>query len=138
METINIVKRILSKLDIDIKVSDTEFKPIRDVLRESWYVDKLIKLGYKNCIHLDLGNSFIAILDDDTLMTGRNCMIGDCFDTIMENADVPYSDAIKILKYNLDRFDAQIYEDERDDENFLVIFEICALYGIVHDLLNYE
>jgi hypothetical protein len=63
--------------------SDFKYKPIRKVLRDSWYVDKLMDCGQTDCIHIDLEcGSFLVVTNDCKLMSGQNIMIMDAIYSI--------------------------------------------------------
>lgn len=59
--------------------SDFAFKPVREVLRWCYYVQKVKECGHTDCIHVDLpdAGSFIAVLEDGRLMSGFHFMIQD-------------------------------------------------------------
>lgn len=63
--------------------SDYCYKPIRKIMRECWYVKKLVECGQTDCIHIDLEcGSFILITNDCKLMSGFNAMIQDAINSI--------------------------------------------------------
>ena len=95
--------------------SDYEYKPIRKVLRECYYVKKLVECGRTDCIHIDLQDcgSFIAVTDDCKLMSGFHVMIQDAIYSIYleyVNFDFGYEpyDTIRLGR-------ARLYHDDCGD-----------------------
>ena len=78
----NVAKRLvkyLTSLGCDCKC-DYSYKPIRETLRNSWYVKKVLEIGHTDCIFIDVdfdgfGMGFFAVLENGEIMTGENCMI---------------------------------------------------------------
>jgi hypothetical protein len=64
--------------------TDYAYKPIRKILRECWYVKKLVECGQTECIHIDLPkcSGFIAVTDNCKLMSGNHIMINDAAECI--------------------------------------------------------
>lgn len=73
--------------------SDYRYKPIRKIMRECWYVKKLVECGQTDCIHIDLEcGSFILITNDCKLMSGFHVMIQDAIYSIyLEYVDSDFS-----------------------------------------------
>lgn len=75
---------LLKPYGIKCKVAERIDRPEK-MLRESWYVHKLVELGYEKCLHIDLdsegGSSigFLSVLDGGKIMSGCNVMIADAF-----------------------------------------------------------
>lgn len=69
--------------------TDYAYKPIRKILRECWYVKKLVECGQTECIHIDLPKcgSFLVITNDCKLMTGFHVMINDAIQAIYYEYD---------------------------------------------------
>lgn len=90
-------------------------------LRYSWYVGKLLELGYNpNMVnHIDVScGGFIAQLDDDLFCSGANIMIQDALNSIGWELGIeePY-----LLIDN----DVKLYNESDDNENdYLYIFTL--------------
>ena len=100
---------------------DYEYKPIRDALRDCWYVKKLVECGRTECIHIGLpdAGSFIVVTNDCKLMTGYHVMIQDAVYCIyLEYVDSEY-------RYEpRDTFDignGRFYHDEGGDCGMLLV-----------------
>lgn len=79
------VKAVVSALEaIGFEISyKSEQMPIRQILRASWYVDRLIELGYESCVYISFdGSTFFAVLDNGDIATGANCMLSDAWQII--------------------------------------------------------
>lgn len=63
---------------------DYRYGPVRKVLRDCWYVEKLADCGQTDCLVIDLtdAGSFIAVTNDCKLMTGYHVMIQDAIYSI--------------------------------------------------------
>ena len=100
--------------------SDYEYKPIRKVLRECYYVKKLVECGRTECIHIDLDcGSFIAVTDDCKLMTGFHVMIQDAIYSIYleyVGTDFGYEpyDSLRAGR-------ARLYSDDGGDCGMLIV-----------------
>ena len=103
----------LEELGFKPTISNDEFKPIREVLGDNWYTDKIMELGYTECKYIDLGSTFIAILDDKHLMSGGNCMLSNCFERMVETTNITFEDLISIAANPKVDF----YAAEEDDDN---------------------
>lgn len=73
------VRWLLDDLDIDYEV-DYRCGTPEEILRGSWYVSKLMELGYREMMCVDLKElGFLAILQDGCIMSGNNIMVMDAF-----------------------------------------------------------
>lgn len=90
---------LMRQYGIEVEPYNATLRPIEQVLRSSWYVDKVKQMGHTDCIHMgfndSIGNFFIAVLEDGQLMTGANCMIMDAVSSLtmsVPNRDVDVND----------------------------------------------
>lgn len=73
------VRWLLDDFDIDYEV-DYRCGTPEEILRGSWYVSKLMELGYREMMCVDMkGFGFLAILQDGCIMSGNNIMVMDAF-----------------------------------------------------------
>ena len=97
--TLGKVCRLLKQYGIQTETDGNNGSPDK-ILRDSWYVRKLMALGYRQCIHVDLvdENCFLAILDNGRIMSGNNAMIQDAFQSLEEivNPDGEYR-AVEVM-----------------------------------------
>ena len=69
-----------------IKASyDQRVASVPETLRGCWYVPKLMQMGVKECIYINLpeGDGFFIVTDDCKVATGGNVMIVDAIQSIM-------------------------------------------------------
>ena len=116
---------------------ENEFKPIDNILRSSWYVNEAIKLGYKNAIHINLNYGFLAIVDNDKIITGSNFMIADGLDGILTDIDDRFDGFIyNTLSENIPN--GKYYEEYFEDkENSLIILSLDNLKTLFKDIDDY-
>ena len=97
--TLNKVCLLLKKYGIQTETDGSIGSPDK-ILRDSWYVRKLMELGYLHCVHIDLigENCFLAVLDEGRVMSGNNVMILDAFQSLEEivNPDGEYR-AVEVM-----------------------------------------
>lgn len=101
-------------------------------LRNSWYVEKLMELGYNpnNVNHLELScGGFIAQIDDNLFCSGANIYITDALSSMCYE--------LGIDEFFVDDY-CQIYTESDDNENdFLIIFSKEDFQEFVADYLMY-
>ncbi len=91
-KTANILANLLKKHGIGVTPYDTTLKPIEKVLRGSWYVDKAKQAGHTDCVYIGIEcGGFFAVLEDCSIMVGKNIMIADAVTAIIED----YTDFLK-------------------------------------------
>ena len=133
----NIAKKVCSLLKgygIKAEIGNKCDQPER-ILRGSWYVTKLIELGYTQCIHIGLSASdgsslgFLAILNGGKIMSGNNIMIMDAFRAI---GDEFLSDDDSVISaINADGW--EIYCDDDCDDDACII---CPSYDRFQEFLE--
>ena len=87
-KTVEKICKLLGKYGIETETDKRNDRP-ENILRGSWYVQKLVELGYLHCIYIDLvdENCFLAVLDGGRIMSGNNVMIMDAFQVIGDMAE---------------------------------------------------
>lgn len=113
--------------------SDFTIRPITQTLRGSWYVGKLIELGYKKCIYINMeGNGFMVVLDDCTIASGENIMILTAFEamayTLSDSPDICWWADI------CDNPNWKLYSEDESSEDGLII---CKNLRALNDYANY-
>ena len=102
--------------------SDFRFAPIRKVLRDCYYVEKVLECGHTDCLHVGLPDvgSFFAVLEDGRLMSGCHVMIADAVSSIfLEYVD---SDVSQLGDAILTMAD-QLCHDEDERAMYVVSFD---------------
>lgn len=120
------IEQLINNLGFETKTT------MNTQLRYSWYVEKLIELGYNpnKVNHLELScGGFIAQLDDNTFCSGANIMIQDALSSMCYE--------LGIDEFFLDEY-CQIYSESDDNENdFLIIFSKEDFEQFIADYLMY-
>lgn len=129
--TLNKVCRLLNKYGIRTE-SDGHYDSPDKVLRDSWYVRKLMELGYSKCIHVDLvgENCFLAVLDGGRVMSGNNAMILDAFQSLEEIVN-PYGEyrAVEVMN----RLGFEIHSNGGYDTDACII---CPSYEVLEQFMK--
>lgn len=110
--------------DRGIMAIASEPAEIEDMLgTRAWYARKIKQMGYTDCIHIDLvdDNSFVAVLDDGTLMAGGSFMEQDGFTELMIERDI---DIYDIYKFHT-------YSDPNDADNWLITCQPYEFYRVM-------
>ena len=84
----NVANKLVKMLtDMGCETKTFSYRPIRETLRSSWYVKKVLELGHTDCICIDVDYDdffmgFFCVLENGKIMTGENCMISNPFSSI--------------------------------------------------------
>lgn len=133
-ETAQKVYRLLESYGIKTNVAERIDRP-ENILRASWYVDKLVELGYEKCLHVGLESEdgfslgFIAVLDDGKIMSGSNFMISDAFTSLGIELGADECEVIdRLISSDFERY----AEDELSGEDGCII---CPSYERFRDFI---
>lgn len=126
--------KLLKPYGIECEVDGRIDRP-ENILRASWYVDKLQELGYERCLHIDLTGrcdfslGFIAVLDGGKIMSGSNVMISDAFTSIAVEMGADENEVIdRLISSNFERY----CDDECSGEDGCII---CPNYEMFRDFI---
>ena len=76
---------LLKKYDVKAE-TDYAIKPVNKTLRMSWYVPKMMEMGYTECIFIDITDEwvggFFIITDTCEVVTASNFMIIDAVESL--------------------------------------------------------
>lgn len=136
------VCKILEEKGFKTYISNTRPLPIRKILRESWYVEKMSQFGIIDVIHIGICNGnynlgFLAITNDCKIASGCNAMINDFFsDARIECGNF---DGFYFCDYNMqfagDEDDGMVICDLHTFERFMSELAPCE---VKEEILEYE
>lgn len=126
--------KMLKPYGIRTNVAERIDRP-ENILRASWYVDKLVELGYERCLHINLESEdgfslgFIAVLDGGKIMSGSNFMISDAFTSLGIELGADECEVIdRLITSDFERY----AEDEFSGEDGCII---CPSYEQFRDFI---
>lgn len=117
--------------------SDFVIRTVKQTLRGSWYVGKLVELGYKKCIYINMeGYGFMVVLDDCTIASGENIMILTAFESmayeLSSSPDICWWETI------CDNRNWKLYsEDEGSEDGLIICQNLRALNDYITNLLDH-
>lgn len=133
---------ILEKKGLKTSIFDDRPSPLRKILRESWYVDKMSQFGVSDVIHISVYNGnyhlgFLVITNDCKIASGCNAMINDFFSAV--RIECGNFDGFYFCDYNMqfagDEDDGMAMCDLHTFERFMDELEPCEPK---EEILEYE